>query len=88
VDSHNIIPVWVTSSKMEIGTRTIRYLLKIKYYNFFLRPKIFNLLSEYLIEFPTLTINEIEWKEKNNYNFINWEDIYIKMKKKINFKFF
>lgn len=41
------------------------------------------MLKEYLIEFPTLTINEIEWKEKNNYNFINWDDIYIKMKKKL-----
>ena len=35
VDTHNVIPVWVTSEKKEIGARTIR-------------PKIHRKLPEYL----------------------------------------
>lgn len=41
VDTHNIVPVWCASNKLEIGART-------------LRPKIHRLLPEYLHEFPLL----------------------------------
>jgi len=41
VDSHNIVPCWVASQKVEFGAYT-------------LRPKIRRLLPEYLEEFPTL----------------------------------
>lgn len=39
VDSHNVVPVWVTSNKQEYAARTIR-------------PKITNKLPEFLTEFP------------------------------------
>jgi deoxyribodipyrimidine photo-lyase len=41
VDAHNIIPVWVTSSKQEYSAYTIR-------------PKIFALLAQYLKPFPAV----------------------------------
>lgn len=41
VDTHNIIPVWVTSNKQEFAARTIR-------------PKIHNNLKEFLTEIPAL----------------------------------
>lgn len=37
VDTHNVVPVWVTSQKMEVGAYTIR-------------PKLHKLLGQYLIE--------------------------------------
>jgi len=39
VDSHNVVPVWVTSPKQEYAARTIR-------------PKIHKNLQNYLVEFP------------------------------------
>lgn len=39
VDSHNIIPCWQASPKLEYGARTIR-------------PKIHNQMREFLTEFP------------------------------------
>ncbi|MBN2572616.1 MAG: deoxyribodipyrimidine photo-lyase [Ignavibacteriales bacterium] len=41
VDSHNIVPCWITSNKQEFGAYTIR-------------PKIKKLLNEYLDDFPKL----------------------------------
>ena len=43
VDSHNIIPVWITSEKKEYGAYTIR-------------PKVNRLLDEYLTDFPLLEV--------------------------------
>jgi len=57
VDAHNIVPLWITSSKQEFAARTIR-------------PKIERLLYNYLNEYPTLKplppsnfqpIQEIDW---------------------------
>lgn len=42
VDSHNVVPVWVTSPKQEFAARTIR-------------PKITKLLPEFLVEIPKLS---------------------------------
>ncbi|AAG02731.1 putative CPD photolyase [Betaentomopoxvirus amoorei] len=47
VDSHNIIPVWVTSDKQEYNARTIRI-------------KINKLKDQYLIEFPKVKISNIQ----------------------------
>lgn len=41
VDAHNIIPVWVTSNKLEFAARTIR-------------PKIHKQLRDFLTEFPVI----------------------------------
>ena len=41
VDAHNIVPVWITSNKLEFAARTIR-------------PKIHNVLKEFLTEIPAL----------------------------------
>lgn len=41
VDTHNIIPVWITSDKQEYGAYTIR-------------PKIHKLLPKYLTDFPKI----------------------------------
>ena len=41
IDAHNIVPVWVTSNKLEVGARTIR-------------KKIHDKLKEYLTEFLSL----------------------------------
>ncbi len=60
VDAHNIIPVWVTSDKMEFAAYTIR-------------PKINKKIEEYLTTFPHLTaMNENEFGKSR----IDWEDVY------------
>lgn len=41
VDAHNIVPVWTASPKQEFAART-------------LRPKLYKLLPEYLVELPKL----------------------------------
>ncbi|KAI5655627.1 hypothetical protein M9H77_32814 [Catharanthus roseus] len=48
VDTHNIVPVWVASDKLEYGARTIR-------------SKINKLLPEYLIDFPALNPPKRKW---------------------------
>jgi deoxyribodipyrimidine photo-lyase len=48
VDTHNIVPVWVTSEKKEVGAYTIR-------------PKIHKKLEEYLVEPHELSRNTIDW---------------------------
>ncbi len=45
VDAHNIVPVWIASSKQEFGAYTIR-------------PKINKLLPEYLCEFPKIEFHK------------------------------
>jgi deoxyribodipyrimidine photo-lyase len=49
VDSHNIVPCWVASSKQEYGAYT-------------LRPKIKKLLPFYLDEFPKLKSHPVDWR--------------------------
>lgn len=50
VDSHNIVPTWVTSPKQEFGAYTIR-------------PKIHKLVSTYCTEFPVLDLRvHAPWK--------------------------
>ncbi|KAL4592809.1 hypothetical protein LXL04_005814 [Taraxacum kok-saghyz] len=64
VDAHNIVPLWITSNKLEYGARTIR-------------RKINNLLPDHLTDFPPLkpqNINNTNWisaKERS----IDWETI-------------
>lgn len=67
VDAHNIIPVWKASNKLEFAAYTIR-------------PKIKNLLPEYLDELPKL----VKFS-KNNFiqNKIDWDKLYKSLK--INF---
>ncbi|RRT56308.1 hypothetical protein B296_00034157, partial [Ensete ventricosum] len=48
VDAHNVVPVWITSDKLEYGAKTIR-------------PKIHRLLTEYLVEFPQLPPPAVPW---------------------------
>lgn len=58
VDAHNIIPVWVTSNKLEFAARTIR-------------PKIHNNLKEYLTEIPELEKHQYKPKLKSEPT--NWD---------------
>lgn len=48
VDTHNVVPVWVTSPKFEIGAYTIR-------------PKIHKLLGTYLVEPEQLVVHPYVW---------------------------
>ncbi|CCU55937.1 DNA photolyase [Choristoneura rosaceana entomopoxvirus 'L'] len=62
VDSHNIIPVWITSDKQEYSARTIR-------------NKINKIKNNYLIEFPITKINKITpIFITNNFNIIPHND--------------
>lgn len=58
VDTHNIVPVWITSDKQEYSARTIR-------------PKLHTLLPEFLTDFPKIkkhlttpsfSMPKIDWK--------------------------
>ena len=48
VDTHNIVPAWVTSEKLEFAARTIR-------------PKIHRHLSRFLVEPPRLVRHPVAW---------------------------
>ena len=62
VDSHNIVPCWIASSKLEYSARTIRL-------------KINNLLKDYLISYPQFVgNNHIHSKVMNDYIPIDWTD--------------
>lgn len=62
VDSHNIIPVWVTSNKQEYNARTIR-------------NKINKIKNKYLIEFPKVKNNtNTPIFVNNNFNIIPHDD--------------
>lgn len=50
VDTHNVVPCWVTSAKQEYGARTIR-------------PKIYRQLDEFLDEFPAQRRHPIAWPD-------------------------
>ncbi|KAL8216642.1 hypothetical protein R6Q57_023479 [Mikania cordata] len=60
VDAHNIVPLWMTSGKLEDYARTIR-------------PQINNLLPQYLIEFPPLKPQAKNWGDRNRC--IDWEKL-------------
>ncbi|XP_021972504.1 deoxyribodipyrimidine photo-lyase-like isoform X1 [Helianthus annuus] len=60
VDAHNIVPLWMTSDKLEDYARTIR-------------PKINNHLPEYLIEFPTIKPRTNIWGDSNRS--IDWDKL-------------
>lgn len=60
VDAHNIIPCWLTSSKLEYGAYTIR-------------PKIRRLIPEFLEEYQKLQKHPIIWKLKRDR--IDWGKI-------------
>ena len=68
VDAHNIVPVWEASSKQEYGAYTIR-------------PKIKNLLDEFLDEFPALnkqsnhdfTVEKVNWNLARNSLKVNFK---------------
>ncbi|MFZ1291118.1 MAG: deoxyribodipyrimidine photo-lyase [Melioribacteraceae bacterium] len=64
IDSHNIIPVWKASNKLEFAAYTIR-------------PKIKKLLPEYLDEFPKL---EKLSKNNFIQNKIDWDKLYKSLK--------
>lgn len=55
IDTHNIIPPWITSEKMEVGAFTIR-------------KKIKKLLFEFLIEPPKLNYKKEKISNKNNWD--------------------
>ncbi|GJR79069.1 deoxyribodipyrimidine photo-lyase [Tanacetum coccineum] len=60
VDTHNIVPMWVTSDKLEDFARTIR-------------PKITNHFPDYLIEFPSLKPQSKKWVATNRS--IDWDTL-------------
>lgn len=51
VDAHNIVPVWVTSNKLEFAARTIR-------------PKVHNNLKEFLTEIPAIEKHPYQPEQK------------------------
>ncbi|MHC1704459.1 MAG: deoxyribodipyrimidine photo-lyase [Tenuifilaceae bacterium] len=59
VDTHNIVPCWIASNKLEFGAYTIR-------------PKIKRLLSEYLTDFPEIPINPITTNLINWADVLDW----------------
>lgn len=58
VDSHNIVPIWITSEKQEYSARTIR-------------PKILKHLPEYLTEFPKLKKHKYRNTSFLKYNWVH-----------------
>ncbi|XP_059657430.1 deoxyribodipyrimidine photo-lyase isoform X2 [Cornus florida] len=60
VDAHNVVPLWVTSEKLEYSARTIR-------------GKINKLLPEYMIDFPTLGPPITKWSSKSQS--IDWDNL-------------
>lgn len=60
VDTHNIIPVWIASQKLEFGAYT-------------LRPKIKKYISEFLIDFPNLIKHPFVLKSPEE--IYDWEHI-------------
>jgi deoxyribodipyrimidine photo-lyase len=53
VDAHNVVPAWIASDKQEFAAYTIR-------------PKITNLLQEYLTNLPSLKAPVVKWTEKSD----------------------
>ena len=65
VDSHNIIPCWITSDKEEYAARTIR-------------PKIHKYIPEFLEEYPLL--QKMPPPNMNDNPLINWNEIHKSLK--------
>ncbi|XP_058084488.1 deoxyribodipyrimidine photo-lyase isoform X2 [Magnolia sinica] len=61
VDTHNVVPIWVASEKLEYSARTIR-------------TKIHKLLPEYLIDFPSLQPPSRKWMAEGPAK-IDWEKL-------------
>ena len=61
VDTHNIVPVWISSDKKEFAAHTIR-------------KKINSKLDKYLLDIPKLKNHPI--KSKNNFNEISWNTLH------------
>ena len=61
VDTHNVVPCWIASSKQEYSARTIR-------------PKIHKLLDDYFTPLPQIKIHEISLKVSIEEN--NWKKLY------------
>lgn len=59
VDAHNIVPCWIASGKQEFNARTFR-------------AKINKMLSEFLIDYPSLKKHNIHWH--NDPQIINWQE--------------
>jgi len=59
VDTHNIVPCWITSDKQEYGAYTIR-------------PKLNKLLPEFLDYFPELKRSKSKWQ--HSIPEFNWKD--------------
>lgn len=60
VDSHNIVPCWVTSSKLEFAARTIR-------------PKIHRQLPEFLTDFPR--VRKHPHSSADYRSSLNWDEV-------------
>lgn len=60
VDTHNVVPTWVASEKLEYGARTIR-------------GKINKRLPEYLIDFPRLRPPSRKWAATSQS--IDWDGV-------------
>lgn len=60
IDTHNIIPVWITSPKQEYGAYTIR-------------PKIHRILDEWLVDIPKL--NDFQQNNIYDYPKNDWDTI-------------
>lgn len=71
VDSHNVIPCWITSNKQEYAARTIR-------------PKIHKHLIDYLTEFPQIKKHPINLNIE--IPSINWNDLVKDLKIDTNIK--
>lgn len=65
VDTHNIVPVWVTSNKLEFAARTIR-------------PKIHNHLKEFLTEIPA--IEKHPYQAQGRDESVNWDSAWRHLK--------
>lgn len=52
IDTHNIVPVWITSDKQEYAARTIR-------------PKIIKNLNKFAIEIPKIKKHPVSFTDKN-----------------------
>lgn len=71
VDTHNIVPVWISSNKKEFAAHTIR-------------KKINNKLDDYLSDIPKLLIHPI--KPENSFNKTSWDSINKRLKINKNIK--
>ena len=62
VDAHNVVPLWVSSDKLEYSARTIR-------------TKIQKHLPEYLVEYPQLEALNETWSASEKPDIIDWDSL-------------